>query len=103
MAHSKMPTSPQRYQARSRTPMIVQRGQLINAGRWFPAKHLVSFARADKCFVGKPVKFSHAALGFGPKRNSRRACRCLGERHLIGRQSDLGRVAAACEEVAPDR
>lgn len=62
--------SAQRHRARGGTAMIVQSGELIDAGRGFPAEHFAGVAGAEKCFVGKPVEFPDAALGFGAKRNA---------------------------------
>lgn len=41
--------------------MIVQSGQLIDAGRRFPAEDFAGVASAKKCFVGKPVEFPGAS------------------------------------------
>ena len=83
--------------------MIIQRGELIDAGRRFPAEDFVSVAGADECFVGKPIELPHAALGFGPKRNPGVLAERCRERHFVRGQGDLGRVTAAREEVVPDR
>ena len=48
---------PQRHRTRARSSVIVQRGQLINAGCGFPAKNGIRVAGADECLVGKPVEF----------------------------------------------
>ena len=50
--------------------MIVQGGQLINAGRGLPAEDFVRVGSSEECFVGEPVEFPHAALGLGPERNA---------------------------------
>jgi hypothetical protein len=41
--------------------MIVERGELIDTGRRFPAEDLVGVAGAEECFVGKPVEFPGAS------------------------------------------
>jgi hypothetical protein len=42
-------------------PLIVERDQLIGAGRWLPGEDAVGVAGAEKRFVGEPVQFSYAA------------------------------------------
>lgn len=54
---------PQRHRPQSGTTVIIQRDQLIDTRRRFPAEDLVSFAGADKCFVREPVKSPHAGFG----------------------------------------
>jgi hypothetical protein len=41
--------------------MIVEGGELIDAGRRFPGEDAVGVAGAEKRFVGEPVQFSYAA------------------------------------------
>ncbi len=52
--------------------MVVQSGELIDAGRRFPGEDFAGIAGAEECFVGEPVKLPHAALGLGAKRNAGR-------------------------------
>src|SRR5436190_19021081 len=95
--------SPQRHRARSGPAVIVERGQLVNAGRRFPAQHRMSVASADECLVGKPIEFADAAFGFGAKGNTGRRGGGLGQGHFVGGKRDLRRMASPREKIAPDR
>ena len=78
--------------------MIVERGELIGAGRGFPAEDGVGVASAEERFVSEPVQFADAGFSFGAKRNSRAVDRRAGDGHLGTGQIDFRRVAAAGEQ-----
>jgi hypothetical protein len=81
--------------------VVVEGGELVNAGSGFPAEDGVRLACAEEGFIGEPVKFADAGLGFGPEWDSRAVGWRAGDGHFIAGQIDFRRMAGARKTRRP--
>ena len=83
--------------------MIVEGGELINAGPRFPGQHGMRVTSAEKSFVGEPEKFSHAGFRLCAQRDALALSRPARHHHFSRGQIDLWWMAAAREQFVVDR